>query len=318
MAGQAESYLRIEDDNSDNFIGSFNGYVRRPQPSSKGLQACFYGENGDDADSMLALSITEFQNLHVIVSVYWVKDAIGLVKKEDAGYPLISSFDAFIQRSKPRSTGMIAMLFAPNGESSDSANELGTSKYLDSFVHVRLQQFSEIIGEDSQKQLFLSKDIVLPYTNPTPKKHGEFKDAYKSLQIHGFFREPKVWHALGGEESYKQWLKDRACSAAIEPNCCEVGNPIKIPNCSFDEFTEIPLCEKHAFDSLNDINLIGGKYLLENQRSILVASWATEMMCQEFKVTTVSEIRPHSILEWCTNKQIQDFLPKRYLNYIND
>lgn len=58
-------------------MGGFQAYVRRPQPRMSGMIACFYGENGDAADAITALSLTKFQGVSVRVVVRLVQHADG-------------------------------------------------------------------------------------------------------------------------------------------------------------------------------------------------------------------------------------------------
>ena len=54
-------------------IGSFAAYVRRPKPMNTGFIAYFFGENGSDADLITTLSLTQYLNLEVNVTVYLIK-----------------------------------------------------------------------------------------------------------------------------------------------------------------------------------------------------------------------------------------------------
>jgi hypothetical protein len=296
----------------DDFLGAFNGYVRRPQPSAKGVLAQFYGENGTDADTILTLSMTQFQNQHIRASVYWVKDAVGAVKKQKDGFPLIAHFEGFIKRSTPKSTGMLATLFAPNGHASDAAHELGFSKYLDSFVHVQLHQFIEQLPQAPE---FLKQSIALPYQTTHGRAVGEFKEASKILLVSGFFREALLWAALGGEQAYKQWLVDRPCCAPTQQPCQNVGQPTAIPNCSFDQYIWIPLCKDHAKELSKNPYALGGKHLLEQKRNILLTEWACEAICQAIGTPSLAQTNPRMLVEWAIKSGVDALLPRRYLNY---
>lgn len=302
-------------DDSTDFIGCFNGYLRRSQPSAKGILAQFYGEDGADADMLLSLSMTKFQNQHVRTSVYWVKDAVGSLKKQSAGYPLISNFESFIRRSIPKSTGMMATLFAPNGTASDAANELNLSKYLDSFVHVRLHRFVADAVEPAVEPDFLDKSIALPFHMATSRPAGIYKDAAKVLQIHGFFRQPLVWAALGGEASYEAWLSDRPCCAATSPPCQEIGQPILIPNSSYENYRYLPLCQTHTGFLKNNISAIGGKHALELRRGIMLNEWAAQSLCLILNTTSISDTPPIAVATWAATHALDALLPSRYSNH---
>jgi hypothetical protein len=301
-------------DDSNDFIGGFNGYLRRSQPSAKGILAQFYGEDGADADMLLSLSMTKFQNQHVRTSVYWVKDAVGSLKKQPAGYPLIANFESFIRRSIPKSTGMMATLFAPNGVASDAANELNLSKYLDSFVHVRLHRFIADSVEPLIEPDFLDKSIALPFHMATSRPAGVYKEAAKILQIHGFFRHPLVWAALGGEPAYEKWLADRPCCAAISPACQEIGQPILIPNSSYENYKYLPLCNSHSTFLTKNISAIGGKHALELRRGIMLNEWAVQSLCLILKTASLSETSPLAVVTWAASNGVDVLLPAKYSN----
>lgn len=304
-------------DESADFIGAFNGYVRRPQPSAKGVIAQFYGENGTDADTILSLSMTQFQNQHIRATVYWVKDAVGSLKKQPQGYPLMANFESFIRRSIPKSTGMMATLFAPNGTASDAAHELGFSKYLDSFVHVQLHRFIEDSVEAAKDPAFLDQTIVLPYQMASSRPTGAYKDAAKLLQIQGFFREPLVWAALGGEKSYEAWLHDRPCCAVITPTCEDVGQPVTIPNSSFENYKYLPICKTHAISLNKNAALIGGKHALETRRGMMLNEWSMQALCLALQTTSLSETPPQKIIEWAAKNGLDVLLPKKFANYVH-
>ena len=57
-------------------LGAFTGYIRRPTPTNAGMTAQIFGENGNDADTILALSLSKYQEAEVFVNVYIIKDAV--------------------------------------------------------------------------------------------------------------------------------------------------------------------------------------------------------------------------------------------------
>jgi hypothetical protein len=303
----------LEDDHPD-FLGAFNGHIRRPQPGAKGVMAQFYGENGADADTILSLSMTKFQGQHVRVSVYWIKDSIGVPKRESGGYPKIAEFESFIHRSIPRSAGMLATLFAPNGPASDAAHELGFTKYLDSWVQVRLYKYieTETAATDTSPK-FLNTAIALPHQH-TVSNSGKFGDAAKLLQIHGFFRNAMVWSAIGGEDSFKKWLVDRACCASVNPSCAEPGKPVKIKGSSFDQFQFVALCSSHAQSMEKRIDLIGGRHLLDQRRGMLMNEWAIQSLCAFLGTQSLAQTHPGMLLDWASKNGVDAFLPKQYVN----
>lgn len=291
------------------FIGAFNGYIRGPQPSAKGVISRFYGEAGSDADTINAMGMTQYQNQKVHTSVYWIKDSIGVLKRTENGYPLITSYESFIRHPTPKSSGMYASLFAPQGDNSDKALELGFSKYADSFVHVQLNQ-----GVDFVADPFFDLSIPLPFKKNT--RVGEFKASAKVLQISDFFKNEKIWDILGGEASYNEWLKDRPCCAAVSPECTLIGKPVNVLGSFYKNYTNLPLCEHHYKEALSDINSIGGKQLLGHKRMILMMEWVVEEFCKQLGKPSLSDISPNDILDWTLLNQVDNLLPVKFKDYL--
>jgi hypothetical protein len=313
---QAPSFVTTQEDDHPDFLGAFNGHVRRPQPTAKGVMAQFYGENGADADTILSLSMTKFQGQHVRVSVYWIKDAVGAPQRATQGYPKLVEFESFIHRSIPRAAGMVATLFAPNGPASDSAHELGFTKYLDSWVQVRLYKFieEEQTPATSSAPAFLSQSIALPSHHAAPTT-GKYSDAAKVLQLSGFFRNPMVWAALGGEEAYKSWLSDRACCAAVNPSCVSPGQATAIKGSAYDQFHFVALCSEHAPLMENRIDSIGGRHLLDQRRGMQMNEWSLQALCQRLSTVSLSSSHPRLVVEWAASNGVDALLPRQYVNH---
>lgn len=65
-------------------LGGFQAYVRRPVPLVSGMVARFFGENGAAADSIVALSLSKYQDMPVNVTVRLVQlpDGAGAPKED--------------------------------------------------------------------------------------------------------------------------------------------------------------------------------------------------------------------------------------------
>lgn len=50
-------------------LGSFEAFLRRPKPHMAGMIACFFGENGAQADAITALSLSRFQDQKISITV---------------------------------------------------------------------------------------------------------------------------------------------------------------------------------------------------------------------------------------------------------
>jgi hypothetical protein len=65
-------------------IGGFQAYVRRPKPLQSGMVAMFYAENGEQADSVTAMSLSRYVETQVAVNILLLQDADG---KDQAAPP---------------------------------------------------------------------------------------------------------------------------------------------------------------------------------------------------------------------------------------
>ena len=143
---------------SNEQLGVFTGYLRRPSTTQTGMTAQFFGPNGQEADMIATLALSKFQDIEVFVSVYLIKDANGQLMKDNRKYPVITSFLSYIRRptnSKHNSdAGMVANFYAPNGPGADAMTPLCMSDLVDSLVFVDIRgslalKDKEVIDEEN-------------------------------------------------------------------------------------------------------------------------------------------------------------------------
>lgn len=316
-----------DNSNQSDHIGSFSAYVRRPAPSTSGLSAQFYGENGDDADMITALSLTKFQENNVLVNVFFIKDSNGSLQKNsiDGQYPLICSFNAKIQRPKPSKDGMLAIFFAENGHNADQVNSLGLTKYQDAFVFVEISKVDSksnkthsplsvnpsLINdlEQSSKTLTASERKILE------KKAKTQKEAHKLLQLSGFFHNPQVWSALGTPFDYENFILASPCCAPSEIPCNNNVKAFSLPNdlSGSSKYNHIPLCEEHEHSALQG-TLPGGSALLKMRRLALIQIWAINTLLQKIGLDEkTNEPDPEKVLAWCYENKLTTLLPPNYM-----
>lgn len=315
-------------DNKDTLqIGAFSGYNRRPLPDRTGLTAQIYGENGNDADTISALSLTKFLEADVFVKVHLIKDAQGQIMKTNGAFPLIAGFHAKVQRPKGLRDGMIANLFAPNGRDADQVNSLGLSKFMDAFVFVEILKpeaapqpdqprpaDENILPELSSELEELSQHLTPFERKAIAKKSKAFQEANRLLKISGFLRQPSVWPVLGSELDMQQWIDEAPCCAAGDSPCLNPSKSFKIPAESYMKYTLIPLCEHHA-SSANNGQLQGGLAFMKMRRDVLIQEWAWERL--KFIVGTpkgIDEPDPQKVFAWASEKGLTQHIPANYLN----
>ena len=307
-------------------IGAFSGYNRRPLPDRNGMTAQIYGENGDDADMISALSLTKFQDADVYVRIHLIKNAVGQIMKNETGFPLISEFKAKIQRPKGLKEGMLAHLFAANGKDSDQVNQMGLSKYLDAFVYVEILKPEaapalEQKNEDNPYTPEITAEIEEASQHLTPferkaltKKTKAFHEANRLLKISGFLRQPPVWSKLGTEIDFQTWVNDASCCAAGDSPCQHKASAFKIPAESHLKYCLIPLCSQHTSDA-NSGNLLGGIPFMKMRRDYLIQEWAWEKILEVVGTPSgIDEPDPQKLFSWASEHGLTQHIPSNYLN----
>lgn len=308
-------------------IGAFSGYNRRPLPDRTGLTAQFYGENGDDADMISALSLTKFLDADVFVKVHLIKDSHGQIMKTAGAFPMISSFQAKIQRPKGLRDGMVANLFAPNGANADQVNVLGLSKFLDSLVFVEILKPEaapltpttpkpnlDSLPETSSELDELAQHLT-PFERRALQKKGKaFAEANRLLKIAGFLRTPAVWPRLGSELDYQAWVDTIPCCAPGDTPCNNHATAFKIPAETHMHYMLIPFCEMHAKIAEEGV-MPGGIAFFRMRRDILIQEWAWQRIKETVGATPgLDEPDPQKIFSWAHQNGLTQNIPANYLN----
>lgn len=321
------SQLSPQEDSSaseSGHIGSFSAYNRRPLPSLTGLTAQFYGENGDDADMISALSLTKFLEAEVQADVYLIKDANGKIMKDPVSnsYPKIASFPAKIQRPKPQRDGMVAQFFAFNGDAADQVNQLGLTKYMDAFVYVDILRSSAGAPAETPlppEEIRQEIDQVAGQLTPSQrkalaKKSKAFGEANRLLRLSGFLAHPNVWAALGSEPEFEAWIGSMGCCAPGEAPCKNAGAPYRIPAESHQRYFWIPLCPEHRAIAESGV-LPGGLPFMKMRQKVLAQEWAWERLRSAIGTPPdIDEPDPQAIMSWAFENKLSQYVPPNYLN----
>ena len=308
---------------SDEQIGAFSGYIRRPHPTVAGMIAQFFGENGEDADTITVLSLSKFQDAQVYINVFLIKDSLGRVMKENGSYPNIANFLGVIRRPSPTRGGMIAQFFSPNGTDSDSVNDLGKSIYQDCLVYVDIKgklakNLKETTPEITDKVIddnYMNKVTELQKKEYF-KKVKTYEKINNELKLSGFLRNSEVLYALGSEVEYKHWLtNDKTCSFVDNSKC--LITPIEILEIKGvnNYFNFLPFCSKHkALMEQSYENQSGGLNYLEMRCHLHMQEWAWKKLKDNFSLTGVEEPDPNKILEFSIKNKLDILLPQKYKN----
>lgn len=298
-------------------IGAFSGYVRRPQPHLSGMVAQFFGPNGEDSDSILALSLTKYLDAEVFVTVYFIKDGNGVVMKQaDGSYPKIAQFMGIIRRATPNKGGMMAQFFAGNGKDSDAVTDLGKSLYQDSLVYV------DIRGKYAQNQIetlenpqeLIDNEYVARISQHEIKEYQKKEKQYKKLNeqliLNGFLKQPDVLYALGSVPEFVKWSCTKGCCWPTTPPCLnDPVEPYEIKTIA-PHFNFLPFCQEHIEALEQDINLMPmGQTYMEMKHSLILQEWAREKLREKFALTNKLEPDSAKIAVWARQNKLDKYLP---------
>lgn len=307
---------------TDEQLGVFTGYVRRPLPNNSGMTAQFFGENGPDADIITALSLSKYQEAEVFVNVYLIKDSNGQIMKKDEKYPLISSFIGFVRRSTPKKEGMIAQFFAPNGKYADEIAKLSKSEYLDCLVFVDIRG-NLAISNDAKIQEENLLNIDNNYINRLSKNEKKdfektqkaYKNMNKNLQFSEFLQKKEVFTKLGTETEFKEWLSNiKSCSIYFENDSDNCNNIAEVKEIEYipKPFNFLPICPSH-FSLIDDYTHFNdNKNYYEMKHHLLLKKWVLHTLSVKFSDDGNSEPNPQKVIVWASNNNVSKFLPNNY------
>lgn len=309
---------------SNEQLGVFTGYLRRPSTTQTGMTAQFFGPNGQEADMIATLSLSKFQDLEVYVSVYLIKDANGQLMKENNKYPLISSFLCYIRRptsSKHNSeAGMTANFYAPNGPGADSMTALCYSDLVDSLVFVDIRgslaiKNKEVIDEENMEFIDDNySNVITTHEMKLIKKNEKKFKKMNELILNGeFLTRQNVVSALSpNAETFKDWLiANHGCIAPTERPCMNDSTIVEV-DFVFKPHNYLPCCSEHKGLFSDLTHLDQHKRFYELKHRLLLREWAWSIMKERFSLDGVSEPDPARIIAWALSKKLETYLPEKY------
>lgn len=313
------AYTGQSNTNTDEQLGAFSGYIRRPTPNVSGMTAQIFGENGEDADTILALSLTKYQDAQVFVNIYLVKDPNGQIMKQGDAYPLISSFLGFVRRSMPKKEGMIAQFFAPNGEDADAISNLSKSLYQDSLVFVDVRGSLAIKDADKIQKDNIEK-IDSDYSDKITKtekielnkKDKLYKKMNEQLEFNEFLYKTELLMALGKGEEFKEWLITKHGCAHIQDKPCMNASGALMIDGLVKPFNYLPCCAEHEHALSDPQHIEKHKVYYEMKHRLLTKQWAWEIMKNRFSFDGNGEPDPSKVIQWATSKKLDRYLPSKY------
>lgn len=304
-------------------LGAFSGYLRRAKPSSQGLLAQFFGENGPDSDVICVLGLTKFLDALVKVSVWGLKDSQGnLMRGEDRKPPLLTEFIARIRRPSPSNLGQTALFFGENGSNADAINKLNESRLQDSLVYIEISKADP--GQTPAEIQTLTPEAALEEQTsrltPQEKKaqQGQQRkaaEALKILRLNQFFQNEAVWEQLGSPQVYRHWVEHQSCCHPGDAPCDQT--PVEAFTIPGDKsaYSVVPLCRQHAQDWRNSqISLAAQTPLafLHTRHISLIQRWAEERLRHELKVPTGYDPTPNVLFDWTVRHKFSNLIPRSF------
>lgn len=301
-------------------LGAFSGYIFRPKPTQSGMTAQIFGENGQDSDTISALSLNKFLNIQVYVKIYMVKDPIGRLMQDQGKYPVIAEFNGIVNRPTPQKSGMMAQFFAPNGMDANAVVELGKSEYQDSlvFVDIRSNQSIEDLSKiEIENTNYINENYATRITRQQrehyQKREKEYRKMNDKLDMSSFFLRPEVLVAIGEPEEFAKWLEDhRNCAFPLQhSNCMNVGHALLVPQLE-GKYNYLPMCKEHG-EKLDDSH-----YFKENsayytfKHQLLQKEWILDFFKKKFSIDGNSEPEPNRIIEWAVAHNLNRYMPTDY------
>ena len=304
-------------------LGGFSGYLRRAKPSSQGLLAQIFGENGTDSDFICVLGLTKFLDALVKVSVWGLKDSQGHpMKDQDQKPPLLSEFIARIRRPSPSNLGQTALFFGENGANADAINKLNVSRLLDSLVYIEIskadpgQTPAEIKTATPQEALEEQNKRLTPAEQKARKgQQQKAAEALKILRLNQFFQTEAVWEALGSPQSYYNWVTHQSCCHPGTMPCDQTPvEAFTIPG-GKSAYYVVPLCRQHAQEWRDgQIGMAAQTPLafLNTRHISLIQRWAEESLRTALKVPQGYDPTPTAIFDWAVRHKFSNLMPRQF------
>lgn len=301
-------------------LGAFSGYIFRPKPTQAGMTAQIFGENGQDSDTISALSLHKFQNIEVYVKVYMIKDPIGRLMKKDGKYPIIAQFNGFVNRPTPQKSGMMAQFFATNGTDANAVVDLGKSEFQDALVYVDIrsnQSINDLEKIELENTNIINENYATRITRQQrehyQKREKEYRKMNDKLDMSSFFMRPEVLYAVGTPEDFATWLTEyRNCAFPLHNgHCMNVGQSLLVPQLD-GKYNYLPMCSEHGpkLDEAQYFHENNSYYTFKHQ--LLLKEWILFFFKKNFSIDGNSEPEPNRIIEWAAGNNLNKYMPTDY------
>lgn len=297
-------------------VGTFMGRLIRPRASRKGMTVQILGENGQDADTIVALHLSSLLDTQVSVQVVFIKHGDGRYFKKDGEWLRFPLFEATIKRPTSHAEGLIAQLFAENGKHADTVNQLNLTEYLDSMVYVVIRKAdgqSVATTIDPSELEEASRHLTPSEIKGQAAQQKLARGAWRMLTMSGFFRKDAVLRALGDTAQFAAWIPTQACCHPGQV-ACQNGDveAFLIPDPGL-RFRHVPFCHEHAAvwetGSVVLPNATSPHTFLLGEQARLVHQWAQARLRELLNTPAGHDPTPSAIQRFAIEKHLTNALP---------
>lgn len=163
------------------------------------------------------------------------------------------------------------------------------------------------------------------------EKHGPYGASARALKLSGFFRNPKVWAALGSDDSFLDWVRRRPSCISGEfsefvdgDGRCVAAHVRRVASGSGKaikgKYSAVPMTDsehklQHNEGELSAYNLHlktkgqraaktapEAKAWFDEQRMLYVEDWAWERFREALGVKSMSHASPKAIVDWAADR----------------
>lgn len=213
---------------------------------------------------------------------------------------------------EPRDAQLAFKLFGERGTGAAIAL-LKTEKTLD-----------ELRKTQTENQIF-QEETTVEKNGISENKIGYGQFA-ASLYRSGFFYAPKVLRALGTDAQYRQWIQKQPSAASgnfsefidDSEGRCVAAHVRRSNNAGIGlkpEYSCVPLtnAEHQLQHQKGESALIGFDF--EKEKNAYLIKWGKSVLYQLFEVSSLTEINPKRLVDWCGPNGLTAFLPRMYREY---
>lgn len=145
------------------------------------------------------------------------------------------------------------------------------------------------------------------------------------LKVSSFFRTPEVWHAIGTDADFLDWLRAQKCASCgweprFEGNAwvgCDAAHRRRAGGSGTaykEPYSAIPLCTRchRQLQHQHGESAVGGKAWFDRQRILHLAEWGWQRVKEAHHVESMRDLDPAELYAWAQRHEVDRFLPAEY------